>query len=91
MPHQRHILRFKCIYGCTEQKFKTLINHRKWQEIEVTLSAKIRKLNEIMTKLPPKVIYGAWKESGLVDIEPNLLNKKTEFVHDDSEDEYLKL
>jgi hypothetical protein len=57
----------------------------------VTFTAKIKKLDEIITKMPRKVIYGAWNESGLVDLDPNLLNKNIEFVHDNSEDEYVKL
>ena len=44
-----------------------------------------------MTKMPQKVIYGAQNESGLVDLDLNLLNKNIEFVHDDSEDKYVKL
>ena len=57
----------------------------------MSLTAKIQNLNKIMKKMPPKVIYGAWNGNGQVHIQPNLLNKNVEFVHDDSEDDCVEL
>ena len=48
---------------------------------------KNKKLNKILKDMPPKIIYGAWKESGLVDIDPNLLVE--EVVPDEISDDEL--
>ena len=75
------------INGTTEIKFKSWINGRKWLNKQVPLIEKVKKNEQNYDGNAPKVIYVSWKESGLFDIDPNLLVE--EVVTDEISDDEL--